>query len=97
MYPCSTAWDPLWGRTNQSVYFGSTHDDNHLVPGDAYRSYGNKELEWICFDSCSTLADRSYWYTAFDGLHLILGFANTMYVISYGDGRKWGEYMIDDG
>ena len=93
----STAWDPLWGRTNHSVYFGSIHDDHHLVPGDAYRSYGNKELEWLCFDSCSTLADRGYWYTTFDGLHLMLGFANTMYVISYGDGRRWAEYMIDDG
>ena len=93
----STAWDSFWGRTNHSVYFGSTVDGHHLVPGDAYRSYGNKEAEWICFDSCSTLADRGYWYTTFDGLHLMLGFANTMYVISYGDGRKWAEYMIDDG
>ena len=93
----ASAWDPFWGRTNHSVYFGSTHDDHHLVPGDAYRSYGNKDLEWICFDSCSVLADRSYWYTTFDGLHLMLGFANTMYVISYGDGRAWAEYTIDDG
>ncbi|MFH1147389.1 MAG: DUF6345 domain-containing protein [Pseudomonadota bacterium] len=93
----SSAWDSYWGRTNHSVYFGSTVDDHHLVPGDAYRSYGDNNLEWICFDSCSVLADRSYWHTTFDGLHLMLGFANTMYVISYGDGKRWTEYMIDNG
>ncbi len=98
----SGAWDSFWSQNLSSVYFGSTHDDRHLVPGDAYLAYGDQDLEWLCFDSCSVLSDggpapyrnRGYWAATMDGLHLLLGFKNTMYVISTGDGSRWADYML---
>ncbi|MBN1874888.1 MAG: hypothetical protein JXA33_11715 [Anaerolineae bacterium] len=98
----SSTWDSFWDKNLSSVYFGSTHDDHHLVPGDAYNVYGDKDMEWLAFDSCSVLRDgtgtpypdRSYWAATMDGLHLLLGFGNTMYVISEGDGSRWADYML---
>jgi hypothetical protein len=93
--------DPFWGQDLSSVYFGSSHPDQHLRPGDAYMSYGDKDLEWLAFDSCSVLSDggpapyynRGYWSTTMNGLHLLLGFNNTMYVWAPGDGVYWSMFM----
>ena len=65
----------------------------------SYRALGDDDLEWLAWDSCSVLDDRSaaYWYTTFDGLHLMLGFANTMYVVYPGDGGAWGDQMQKKG
>jgi len=95
----SNSWDSYYGKTLSSVYFSSDHADFHLTPSDARRCLGDYNLEWVCFDSCSVLKDssRGYWHKTFNGLHLMLGFKNTMYVISYGDGKKWAKYMVDDG
>jgi hypothetical protein len=95
----SSANDPRYGKVLSSVYFSSNHDDWHLSPGEAYRAYGNNDLEWLAFDSCSVLRDDSmwYWHQAFNGLHLMLGFANTMYVVYPGDGGKWGDQMQKKG
>lgn len=95
----STTWDAYYGKTLSCVYLGTTHDDPCITPSDARGAWGNNDLEWIALDSCSVLRDssRGYWANTMDGLHLILGFKNTMYVISYGDGRAWAEYMVDDG
>ena len=98
----SSAYDSFWGKTLSSVYFGTSNDDHHLVPGDAYQAFGDQDLEWLCFDSCSVLSDggpapyrnRGYWAATMNGLHLLLGFKNTMYVISTGDGRNWAKYML---
>lgn len=98
----SGAWDDFWGQNLSSVYFGSTHDDHDLVPGDAFQAFGDKDLEWLAFDSCSVLSDggpapyfnRGYWATSMNGLHLLLGFKNTMYVWAPGDGDKWADYML---
>jgi hypothetical protein len=38
-----------------------------------------------------------YWHEAFNGLHLMLGFANTMYVVYPGDGGVWGDQMQQKG
>lgn len=94
-------YDSFWGKDLSSVYFGSSHTDQHLSPGDAYMAYGDKDLEWLAFDSCSVLSDggaapyynRGYWSTTMNGLHLLLGFKNTMYVWAPGDGLLWGLYM----
>ncbi len=94
-------YDTFWNKNLSSVYFGSSHNDHHLSPGDAYRAYGNSDLEWLAFDSCSVLSDggpapyfnRGYWAATMDGLHLLLGFKNTMYVVAPGDGLLWGFYM----
>lgn len=95
----SSAYDSRYGRTLSSVYFSSNNDDWHLSPGEAYRAYGNNDLEWLAFDSCSVLRDDSmyYWYQTFDGLHLMLGFANTMYVVYPGDGGVWADQMRQKG
>ena len=94
-------YDTFWNKNLSSVYFGSSHSDHHLSPGDAYRSFGDSDLEWLAFDSCSVLSDggpapyfnRGYWAATMDGLHLLLGFKNTMYVWAPGDGLLWGFYM----
>ena len=58
-------------------------------------SYGDKDLEYLAFDSCSVLDDNSfiYWASTFNGLHLLLGFSNSMHVDPYGDGWLWGYFM----
>jgi hypothetical protein len=93
------AWDPKWGLPLSAVYFSSNNDDWYLSPGEAYRYYGSNNLEWVAFDSCSVLRDdsRTYWHGAFNGLHLMLGFANTMYVVYPGDGGEWGDQMQQKG
>jgi len=95
----SSAWDPKYNKALSSVYFSSNNDDWHLSPGEAYRSLGDNDLEWLAFDSCSVLRDDSmwYWHEAFNGLHLMLGFANTMYVVYPGDGGVWGDQMQQKG
>ena len=79
----SGAYDSFWNRDLSSVYYSTDNDNWHLSPGESYRALGDDDLEWLAWDSCSVLDDRSagYWYTTFDGLHLMLGFANTMYVV----------------
>jgi len=95
----SGAYDSFWSRDLSSVYYSTNHDNWHLSPGESYRALGDDDLEWIAWDSCSVLDDRSaaYWYTTFDGLHLMLGFANTMYVVYPGDGGAWGDQMQQKG
>ena len=95
----SGAWDSFWSKGLSSVYYSTNHDDLHLSPGEAYRSLGDDDLEWLAWDSCSVLDDNSaaYWYTTFNGLHLMLGFANTMYVVYPGDGGAWGDQMRAKG
>ncbi len=95
----SSAWDPRYGIVLSSVYFSSNNDNWHLSPGEAYRSLGDNDLEWLAFDSCSVLRNDSmyYWHEAFNGLHLMLGFANTMYVVYPGDGGVWGDQMQKKG
>lgn len=91
----SSAWDSFWNLPLSSVWFSTSHDDQHLSPGEAYQAYGDGDLEWLAFDSCSVLRDDSlaYWSTTFNGLHQMLGFANTMYVNAPGDGTFWGYLM----
>jgi hypothetical protein len=99
----STGWDSFWGQNLSTVYFGDgAHDDHDLTPGDAYRAWGTDDLEWLALDSCSVLREtaaagypyRSYWAGTMDGLHLLLGFSNTMYVVEPGDGERWAHYLL---
>jgi hypothetical protein len=91
----TTAYDPRWHKNLSAVYFSSNNDDWFLSPGEAYRYYGTNDLEWLAFDSCSVLRDDSmwYWHETFNRLHLMLGFANTMYVVYPGDGGVWADQM----
>lgn len=95
----SSAWDSYYGRVLSSVYFSSNNDDWDLSPGEARRAYGNNDLEWLVFDSCSVLREDSmyYWHETFDGLHLMAGFANTMYVVYRGDGGAFADELLKSG
>lgn len=95
----STAFDNKFQKDLSAVYFGSEKDDHYLSPGEAYISFGDQDLEYLAFDSCSVLADPSvvYWLSTFNGLHLMLGFSNNMHVDPYGDGWLWGFYMTLQG
>ncbi|MBN1888613.1 MAG: hypothetical protein JW850_11505 [Thermoflexales bacterium] len=92
-------WDSRYSKNLSAVSFTSNNDDTVLSPGEAYRYYGTNDLEWLAFDSCSVLRDDSmwYWHETFNGLHLMLGFANTMYVVYPGDGGEWGNQMRKKG
>ena len=89
----TSAYDSFWGKNLSAVYFSSNNDDWFLSPGEAYHYYGTSDLEWLIFDSCSVLRDDSmwYWHETFNGLHQMLGFANTMYVVYPGDGGVFAD------
>lgn len=66
--------------------FEGNHDDGTLHYSDAVKAWGDKDLEWLALLSCSVMADTydgksciTRWGPTFDGLHLMLGFANTAY------------------
>ncbi|MCD6326156.1 hypothetical protein J7M28_01175 [bacterium] len=88
-------WDDFWGDNHSSVMFSTGSSDSFMHPGQVYNLWGNNNLEWIALDCCSVLRDHSvgHWSHAMNGLHLLMGFKNTMYVSLPGDGQKWGEYM----
>ena len=52
----------------------------YATPGEAYKSYGDYNLEWLAVFACSVLSDggpapyynRGYWASTMDGLHLLL-------------------------
>lgn len=94
--------DPYYGGLQLNVldftpnsHFLST-DNGFVTPGEAVHAWGNKNLEWLCLDSCAILSDEkrggfpldSYWSNCMDGLHLLVGFSNTMY--TYSDGFLLG-------
>ena len=96
----TSAWDPRYGNALSSVYFSSNNDDWHLSPRRGLSFYwatttsnGWPSTRAVC------LRDDSmwYWHEAFNGLHLMLGFANTMYVVYPGDGGVWGDQMQQKG
>jgi hypothetical protein len=87
---CGTAWDSYWGKYLSSIPF----TDGDVTPGEAHRAWGDYNLEWMASKCCSLLRDdsRAYWYTTFDGLHLMLGFKTSSYGAT-NFGRKWAERM----
>lgn len=87
---CGTAWDSYWGKYLSSIPF----TDGSVTPGEARRAWGDYDLEWMASKCCSLLRDdsRAYWYTTFDGLHLMLGFKTSSYGAT-NFGRKWAERM----
>ena len=87
---CGLAWDSFWGKTLSSIPF----TDGSVTPGEAYRAWGDYDLEWMAVKCCSLLRDSSkaYWYTTFDGLHLMLGFKTSSYGAT-NFGRDWAQRM----
>jgi hypothetical protein len=83
------SWDDLYGRSLWGPVFGdggNTRDDAYLVPGDAYRAYGDGDLEWVVFSACQTVNDQSaaYWANSMYGQHLLLGFKTNMLDVNQG-------------
>jgi len=87
---CGLAWDSYWKKTLSSIPF----TDGSVTPGEARRAWGDYDLEWMASKCCSLLRDssRAYWYTTFDGLHLMLGFKTSSYGAT-NFGRKWANRM----
>ncbi|MBN1591809.1 MAG: hypothetical protein JW941_01010 [Candidatus Coatesbacteria bacterium] len=88
----SSTYDSFWGENLSSVMFYNTD----MSPGEVFNLWGDYNLEWIALDCCSVLRDSSVvqWSCAMNGLHLILGFKNSMCVNAPGDGKIWGIYMM---
>jgi hypothetical protein len=96
-------WDSFWNKWLSYIHFGCDGPDNdcNVSPGEAYMSYGDKDLEWLAFKACSVLSDggpapyrnRGYWASTMNGLHLLLGFKNSSSCSSQ-FGEKWAEYML---
>jgi hypothetical protein len=91
----SFGYDPKWGKTLRGIFYGSTHNDHLLSPGEAYLAYGDKDLEFFAVDACQVLSDDSfiYWASTMNGLHLFLGYINNMYTDYPGDGYYLGIFM----
>jgi hypothetical protein len=85
-----SSYDSLFRRYLRGPYFGAghRHDDPWLVPGDAYRAWGDSDLEWMAIKGCKVLDDtsRRYWASTMDRLHLIMGFKTNSY------STRWGKF-----
>jgi hypothetical protein len=93
-----SSWDSLYRRRLKGPWFGHNHrhDNPFLVPGDAYRAWGDSDMEWMAMKGCEILNNttRPYWYGAMDRLHLILGFKTKSYSTRYGRfGDKFAYYI----
>jgi len=90
------SYDSLYGRSLWGPVFGeggNNYDDSYLVPGDAYRAYGDGDLEWMAFSACQTVNDQSaaYWANSLYGMHLLLGFKTNM--LDVNQGYWFGRYI----
>ena len=70
-------------------------DDEYVQHGEVQKKWGNVDLEYMFLLSCSVLADSDqvHWYGAFNGLHLLGGFATTAYDVS-GFGSQFATNII---
>ena len=86
-----TRWDWTYWRFLKAVVF---ENGDSLVPGEAYMSWGDQNLEWIGFRCCQLLNDASwrYWARSMNRLHLILGFKTNSYKHN-SFGSIWARYM----
>lgn len=91
-------YDDDFDRNHRAAIFGDDdHDDNKLTPGDGYDSWGDQNLEWMCFSACQMLNEntRSYWASAMNGIHLILGWETNMRDVDHG--KYFGRALVDSG
>ena len=58
------------------TFANANFDDGSLVPNDCYRSWGDKDNDWLALTSCQVLADSnlSNWAACMNGQRLIMGF-----------------------
>lgn len=80
------------------VMFCSTMNDRFLHHREAH--WGNSNLEWMVVAACGPLQDdggawRTRWSTAFNGMHLLLGYATESFDDTT-EGAKFAGYLLDD-
>ncbi|MFT5424330.1 MAG: hypothetical protein ACI89L_002125, partial [Phycisphaerales bacterium] len=81
----SASYDSFWNRTARNLLFSRTdRDDSAHVPGDSYDSWGDLDMEWMCFAACQLMKDDGYWAASMDGQHLILGWHTNMRDVTMG-------------
>ncbi len=78
--------------------FCSAMNDRFLHFSDAH--WGNSNLEWMVVAACGPLQDdagawRLRWSGAFDGLHLLLGYATESFDDTT-EGSLFASYLLDD-
>lgn len=69
--------------------------DRLLRHSQAYGAWGDNDAEWAALYSCKVLANRSYWASTMNGLHLICGF-HTNARSSRRFGEIFAELMIKE-
>jgi len=66
------------GNPGTFTFWNDNHDDCCLVPDDCYRSWGDRDNEYVALTSCSVLGGTTSqlraWANCGLGTHLILGF-----------------------
>lgn len=80
-------------------FCNTTHDDQYLQYPDAY--LGDRDLEWLGIAACGPLqavdGAGKQWYTrwgpAFQGLHLLMGYATTSYDNTV-EGPNFARYIL---
>ncbi|WP_437496306.1 DUF6345 domain-containing protein [Sorangium sp. So ce1099] len=78
--------------------FCSAMSDRFLHFSDAH--WGNSNLEWMVVAACGPLQDdagawRFRWSSAFEGLHLLLGYATESFDDTT-EGSMFADYLLDD-
>ncbi|WP_437594475.1 DUF6345 domain-containing protein [Sorangium sp. So ce1000] len=87
------------GHANGNGFmFCSAMNDRVLQFSDA--RWGNSNLEWMVVAACGPLQDdggawRYRWSGAFDGLHLLMGYATESFDDTT-EGSKFAGYLLDD-
>jgi hypothetical protein len=82
---------------NVGFLFCSNVSDGFLHFSDAH--WGDTNLEWLLIAACGPLQDdagawRARWSGAFDGLHLLLGYATESYDDT-NEGATFARYLLD--
>jgi hypothetical protein len=91
-------YDDDFDRDHRAAIFANDdYDDENLTPGDGYDCWGDQDLEWMGFSACQMLNEntRSYWASAMNEIHLILGWKTNMKDVDHG--RYFGQALVDSG
>jgi hypothetical protein len=80
------------------IPFNVAKPNSAMEPTDCTGQWGDRDLEWVCFQSCDLLtdpADRPDWFGAFNGLHELLGWRSTVQDLDI-YGTNFGYYLRPD-
>jgi hypothetical protein len=80
--------------SSNALWFGvGSQDDAQLTHQDAFRSWGDRDLDWVGIAACNVLDNPNLgnWANAMNGLRLILGYQTVMADVAHGE--WFGEYI----